>query len=115
MIDINGYDDIILSEGDIQLVDTESALRQRTKRRLLTFFGEWFLNRLKGVDYFGKILGIQLQPLQVKAEFRKAILDDPEVTDIDSLSVDITDNVMTVAGEIRTTYGIIQVQEVVSG
>jgi hypothetical protein len=115
MVDIDSYNDIVFDGSDVVIVDGEDALRQRVKRRLLTFWGEWFLNRKKGVDYFGKVLGVQPQPLIVYAEFRRVILDDDEVTGIHSLNIDLDNGVMTVDAEINTAYGLITIAEEVQG
>ncbi len=115
MIDIDGYDDIVFDGTDILVIDNEDALRQRVKRRLLTFYGEWFLNRKKGVDYFGKVLGVQPQPLVVYAEFRRVLQDDDEVAGIKSLNIDLDNDVMTVSAELNSVYGIIRIEEVAGG
>jgi hypothetical protein len=67
--------------GDFATVAGSAAVPQGAAIRLRMFLGECFLDESKGVDYLGKILVKNPDPLEVRAEFATAILDTPDVTD----------------------------------
>lgn len=78
-LDFDGYDLKLTTSKDV-------SLKQRLVIKLLTFRGEWFLDRSVGVDYFGSILGKNRSKEAIDSIFQKAILEERDVKSIVSFS-----------------------------
>lgn len=50
------FSDLVLVNGDLQLVQSDAAIRQNLFQRLRLFLGEWFLDTTQGVPYYQVIL-----------------------------------------------------------
>ena len=77
--------DISFSGKDFKLTSSVAeSLSQRLKIKLLTFYGEWFLDATEGVDYYGSILGKNRSKQAIDSLFMKKILEEDDVTSITS-------------------------------
>jgi hypothetical protein len=110
--------DIIWRNGPLRKEETTQPLTetvgQRLKIRLLTFYGEWFINTVYGVPYFSRLLG-QKQTSKAAADliFQSQILSEPgvkEIVSFDSTFVNrqysLTFKVRVVTGEITSAIVI---------
>lgn len=106
--------DIIWNNGPLRVEDTTQPLTetvgQRLKIRLLTFYGEWFINTVYGVPYFQMLLG-QKQTSKAAADliFQQQILAEngvKEIVSFDSTFINrqysLTFKVKVVTGEVST-------------
>lgn len=81
--------DLYLENGTVRL--TTGGLKEEVGQRIYTslrlFLGEWFLDPSQGIPYFQTILGRKV-PVSIIAQiFRSAIVQQPGVQSLDSLSV----------------------------
>lgn len=79
--------DIIWHNGPLRKSDTTQpyieTVGQRLKIRLLTFYGEWFINTVYGVPYWQRILGVK-QTSKEAADliFQQQILSEEGVKEL---------------------------------
>lgn len=75
--------DLVFYDNDLQLTTTVAeSLAQRLKVKLLTFYGEWFLDEDYGIDYFGSIFGKNRSKEAIDTIFQEAVLSEKDVTSI---------------------------------
>lgn len=75
--------DFAFTNGTIPLISGDSATRQVLASRLRLVKGEWFLDRSKGTDWFGRILGQKDKNfVSANAEFIRVILGTPNIASI---------------------------------
>lgn len=80
--------DIYLSDdGNLKIVEDAEAVGQHVRQRLMTFEGEWFLDREAGVTWLSEVLGFKYDPIIAEALTKTEILNTDGVTDIESFSV----------------------------
>lgn len=80
--------DLYLDErGNLAVVHNAEAVGQHARQRLMTFEGEWFLDREAGVPWVRDILGGRYDPVLSEAVLKAEILDTDGVLDITSFSV----------------------------
>ena len=86
---------------------TSENLAQRLKIKLLTFFGEWFLDGTIGIDYFGQIFGKNRSKQSVDAIFQAEILKEKEVLQITSFNSTLNQQtrVYSLVFEVKTRDG----------
>ena len=81
--------------ADVYLDDTNSlamvydaeAVGQHARQRLMSFYGEWFLDNTKGVQWIRDILGKQYDAVLAESVLKAEILDTDGVTEITEFSV----------------------------
>lgn len=105
--------DLILTDGDVMLIDNAERVAQQIKIQLLTFLGEWFLDVTHGVPYLEYVLVKNPNFTLVREIFREQIL---KVTDVDEVvDIDIDFNpatrTVTIAYEAETSYGLVTRKE----
>ncbi|ODN40961.1 hypothetical protein [Piscirickettsia litoralis] len=76
---LNDDHDIDFSSLSLHLTD---SLAQRLSIKLNTFQGEWFLDDTAGIPYFQNILGNKVTADVIDSIFKKAILEESEVSTI---------------------------------
>ena len=74
--------DLDVTGGDLSLTEGKDAIAQALRIRLLTFRGEWFLDRRIGVPYREQIFSNRLKRTLVDTIFREAILQSPGIATI---------------------------------
>lgn len=81
--------DFRIRAGRLVLARESDAARDRIYTVLSTQLGEWFLNVDQGVPYLGAggLLGGKMSEAEAGAILRRAILSDPEVDLVESLSM----------------------------
>lgn len=75
------------SKGNLVMVHDAEAVGQHARQRLMTFEGEWFLDRTAGVPWIRDILGGQYDPVLAESVIKAEILDTDGVVEINSFSV----------------------------
>lgn len=75
------------SSGSLAVVRDAEAVGQHVRVRLMTYEGEWFLDRQVGVPWVRDIVGRQYDPVMAESVLKAEILDTDGVTDISSFSV----------------------------
>ena len=73
--------------GNLAVVRDAEAVGQHVRQRLMTYEGEWFLDRTAGVPWVRNILGHQYKPVLAESVLKAEILDTDGVTEINSFSV----------------------------
>lgn len=80
--------DLYLAEdGNLAVVRDTEAIGQHVRQRLMTYEGEWFLDRTAGVPWVRDLLGHQYDPVLAESVLKAVILDTDGVTGINSFSV----------------------------
>jgi hypothetical protein len=88
-IENGGTGDLVVENGLLVRVDGAEAVRQNLRQRLLTFFGEWFLDLTQGIPYFEHVFKKQINPSVLDAIFKNAIINTPGVTELLEFDIDI--------------------------
>lgn len=76
----DGYGDLLIENGDLQLIDGIGAITQATVQRMRTLQGEVFLDLQLGVPYFQSLLGQRDGLIAFEQALQGAILGTPGVT-----------------------------------
>lgn len=85
--------DIYLDEtGNLMIVEDAEAIGQHARQRLMTFEGEWFLDKDAGVTWLTDILGQTYNPILAEALTKTEILETDGVTEIESFSIRFDQN-----------------------
>lgn len=80
--------DLYLDEsGSLAVVRNTEAVGQHVRQRLMTYLGEWFLDRFVGVPWIRDIVGHGYDPVMAESVLKAEILDTDGVTEINSFSV----------------------------
>jgi hypothetical protein len=79
---------------------------QRLKIRLLTFYGEWFINTVYGVPYFSRLLGIK-QTSKAAADliFQQQILAEEGVKEIVTFNSTFVNRKYSLVFSVRVVTG----------
>lgn len=75
------------TQGNLAVVRDAEAVGQHARQRLMTFRGEWFLDREAGVPWVRDILGGQYDPVLAESVIKAEVLDTDGVIEINSFSV----------------------------
>lgn len=75
------------ANGDFVTVAGSAAVPQGIQIRVFQVLREVFTDEAKGVDWLGKILVKNPDPLEVRAELATAALDTPDVTDVQTATL----------------------------
>lgn len=110
-LDIHTHDLVVGS--DAVIVTGKEALQQRIKVVLLFFFGEWFLDKSLGVDWFGTALVKSPNMELVDNMIIGAILEDPEVETLLAYTstFDKGNRSLTIEFTLQTAHGEITLNE----
>lgn len=102
-----GTEHIIRRYGSAVTASTSENLAQRIKIRLLTFYGEWFLDSTLGVDYFNAVFGKNRSKQSIDTIFQAEILKEREVIQITKFesNLDRANRVYSLNVEVRTFDG----------
>ena len=74
-------------DGSLAVVRDTEAVGQHVRQRLMTYLGEWFLDREVGVPWIRDIVGHGYDPVMAESVLKAEILDTDGVTEINSFSV----------------------------
>lgn len=111
--------DIIWRNGPLRKEETTQPLTetvgQRLKIRLLTFYGEWFINTVYGVPYFSRLLG-QKQTSKAAADliFQQQILAEQGVKEIVTFNSTFVNRKYSLSFSVRVVTGEVTAPIVIS-
>lgn len=77
----------VAADGSLAVVRDAEAVAQHARQRLLTYFGEWFLDTLAGVPWISQIFAKRYDPALAEAVVKGVLLDTDGVVSIDTFSV----------------------------
>lgn len=99
--------DVIIRNNDLVLVDGLEETRQRVIQRLQLFFGEWFLDRRRGVPHIQEIRKKSVQESTVTALLKREILAVEGVAELLKFEIDFSPATRTITVEtvIRSQKG----------
>jgi len=80
--------DLTISNYDLVFVTGADQVAQHIKERLQMFYGEWFLARDLGVDYFGKVFEKGADYDEMYNMFLREIVGTTGVTEVLSLTIE---------------------------
>ena len=95
------------ADGNLALARDADAIAQHARQRLMTYAGEWFLDREVGVPWMRDILGQAYDPVMAEAVIKAEVLDTEGVTEITSFSVRFNREVRGLSAfgiEVLTVY-----------
>lgn len=75
------------SSNNLAMAKDAQAVGEHVRQRLMTFYGEWFLDTTAGVKWLTEILGQRYDPALAEAVVKAEILDTDGVTGISGFSV----------------------------
>lgn len=75
------------ASGNLVMVNDAHAVGQHIRQRLMTYEGEWFLDKEAGVPWFRGLLGGGYDPALAEAVIKAEVLDTDGVIEINSFSV----------------------------
>lgn len=105
---LDKYNDLVITD-DLQWSKGIPGVMQECRIRLQMFKGEWFLNLLVGIDYWGQILGQKpaVAIAAAGAQFTAALLSIPDVLDVTKMDVtyDGATRTLTVKWSVRCLFG----------
>lgn len=98
----------LVIDSDIRFATGLNSISQGIRIRILTFFGEWFLNKEIGVRWFEDILGQPFDQSVVMSTIRDQIIATPNVLSIESLTASYESSIRTlkVNWKVNTIYGL---------
>lgn len=117
-LDSNSWD-IVWRNGPLRKEETTQPLTetvgQRLKIRLLTFYGEWFINTVYGVPYFSRLLG-QKQTSKAAADliFQQQILAEEGVKEIVTFNSTFVNRKYSLSFSVRVVTGEVTAPIVIS-
>lgn len=92
---IDNTGDLLIKNGDIQLVEREELLRQKVKTIIGTNKGEWFNNWSEGIE-FSNILGKGVTEEVVQAEIESGLQQVDDKLHISDFSMTLDGRALTV-------------------
>lgn len=103
------FGDILISGGNVVLVDGKDAILQHILQRLKTFQEEWFLDITVGVPYLQQILVKNPDLNKVDALLFDEIAGTPGVEEVLSFTSDVNNSLrqLSVSFKAKTTDGIV--------
>lgn len=95
--------DLVVSNGDLQLVMDDAAIRQSVLQTLQTFAGEWFLDTSVGIPYFQSIFVRNPNLDLIQAYFQNAITNVPGIASLNGFNFDYTNSNRQLAISFQAT------------
>jgi hypothetical protein len=105
-LDVDTHD-LVLTGGDLQIVQDLEAIRQEIDIRLRFFLAEWFLDITQGVPYLQNILVKAPNLAAIRGIFNEQILLGAGIKSITKLDLDYdqSDRTLTVTWSATTDLG----------
>lgn len=95
------------ASGNLALVYDTEAVGQHARQRLLSWYGEWFLDPEVGVKWLRDVLGHRYDPARAEAVIKAEIFRTDGVTDITSFSARFDPTTRGLSAfniDVRTVY-----------
>lgn len=99
--------DISIVNGALQLVEDDDAIVQRVELKSLAFQGDWFLDLLFGIPYYGRIFTRGVNETDILNIYQNAYESMPEIQRVEeiSMSVDTETRVMHLTARLLADTG----------
>lgn len=107
-IKLNAAGEIDLTGGKASLVKDADAVGQKLRLKISSFQGDWFLDLLFGLPYFGRIFRRGVNESDLLQIYQNAIQTTRGVASIDSLTLALPDarnRFLTVEADVTTSTG----------
>jgi len=107
--------DLIVSKGQLKLVEDGAEVVQHVRTRLQFYLEEWFLDLKAGTPYFQQIFVKPVNLANVESIFKTRILNTPEVEKLIEFSMEYeggSSRKLTVSFSAETIYGVINNEQV---
>ncbi len=107
---LNAAHDIVFINGQCPVTpDIETTVAQKLTIKLLTFFGEWFLDTSIGIPYFETILNKGVSKTTIDGIFQEAILEEPQVVEITEFNsiIDTESRSYQLSFKVKTSSNIV--------
>lgn len=79
--------DLFVANNSLAVVTNAKAVGQHARQRLMTYFGEWFLDTTAGVPWISEIFAKRYDPALAEAVVKGVLLDTDGIVSIDTFSV----------------------------
>ena len=105
--------DVDITENKLSLTTGQTAIAQRLSQRLRLFFGEWFLDKTRGVPWIQQVFVKNPNATIVDAVIKREIIAEPAVREIQTFELDLNTStrLLTVTFRVLTSEGEINFQE----
>ncbi len=87
-IEIDSFNDLDLTSGDLRIVKAADAVSQHLRIRLRFIRGEWFLDLRIGIPYFSDILIKAINLMSVRGIYAEVIRKTPGVISLGDLALE---------------------------
>ncbi len=104
-LQIDNNNNLVLTHGALRVVSGIDAASQDTKTRVGICRGENPYDTTQGADYFNELLGKMGGMDYIREVVRMRILDNDEITGINSLEFTPNGDTAVVTANITTIYG----------
>ena len=100
--------DLVVADYDLQLVTEVDQIVQSVKMRLLTIFGEWFLDSREGIQYFSVVCTKNPDLSLIDSIMKATIVETEGVSELMMYTsvLDKPNRRLTITFQVNTTYGI---------
>ena len=115
VLKVNEDNELVRENGDFVWLYDGDAIVQLIRQRLQVFKGEWFMNVLLGVDYFGVIFPSTSSDFTRYIEIKRVVESVPGVTKLISLTIELenaTTRSYRFIMDIEADYGTIVFNDV---
>lgn len=102
------YDIYLDDSGNLAIVEDAVAIGEHVRQRIMTFSGEWFLDKDAGVAWLSELLGKSYDGVLAESILKAEILNTDGVSEITSFSVRFdreTRGLISSGITIGTVYG----------
>jgi len=106
--------DLFFKDGDLVLIEKNEWVAQKLKTKLLFFYGEWFLDISKGMDFYDIIFKKNVDLSYIDTLIKITIAEVEEVVEILEYDSSITMKKLSVNFKVSTIYGDVEIREEIS-
>lgn len=107
-LQIDDNNNLVLNQNSLRVISGIDACAQDTKTRVGICRGENPYDTTQGADYFNELLGKMGGVDYIREIIRMRILDNPEITGINSLDFKPAGDTATLTANITTIYGAVE-------
>lgn len=103
---IDENNNVVVFQGNIQIIDGVEACAQDTKTRIGLCHGENPYNTGEGIDFFNNFLGKMGGQDYIREEIRQRIMANDEIVQVNSLDISHEKDKLIITSEISSVYGV---------
>ena len=87
--------DITIVNGALQLVEGDDEIVQGVELKILSFVGDWFLDLVFGIPYWGRVFARGINEADLYGIFTLAIQQSDGIEAVENLNIDIDSRTRT--------------------